>query len=362
VSAQRVERRYLDLADSIARAGQRERAAHPAPRRWRPGDGFQRGVCFAHAVSLEQGYLSGSAARELGTLQKMGANWISITPFGYLPGLDVPVIYPSAQGGPEEENDESVCETAARARALGMRVWLKPHLWTRGWVGELSFGAGGWNRFFEQYRRLLLHDALLAEREGMDGLVVGHELPTASLRFPERWRALIGEVRRVYSGTLTYGANWEREVTQVGFWDALDLIGVSFYDPLADRPTCDVARLAAGGKRAFAPLRALAARRGKPVVLLEVGYPATTLAPVRPWEEAAGAPDPEAQRACYDALVRALEPEDWVAGAFFWKWFSSDRIGGLHDSSFTPRGKPAQEVMARAFRQWEGRPVRVPAR
>jgi len=90
--------------------------------------------------------------------------------------------------------------------------------------------------------------------------------------------------------------------------------------------------------------------------------PATTLAPVRPWEEADGAPDPEAQRACYDALVRALEPEDWVAGAFFWKWFSSDRIGGPHDSSFTPRGKPAQEVMARAFRQWEGRPVRVPAR
>ena len=116
VSAARVERRYLDLADSLGREGSREPAAHP-PRAWQPGDGFQRGVCFAHAVSLEKGYLSSSAARELAALEKLGANWISITPFGYLPCPDVPVIYPSAHGGPEEENDESVCEAAAMARA-----------------------------------------------------------------------------------------------------------------------------------------------------------------------------------------------------------------------------------------------------
>ena len=98
------------------------------------------------------------------------------------------------------------------------------------------------------------------------------------------------------------------------------------------------------------------------MVLLEAGYPSTSLAAVRPWDEGQGAPDLEAQRACYDALVRALEPADWVAGAYFWKWFSSDRIGGPQDASFTPRGKPAQDVMARAFRDWQDRPVRIPAK
>src|SRR5207244_537871 len=105
-------------------------------------------------------------------------------------------------------------------------------------------------------------------------------------------------------------------------------------------------------KRGLAPLRELSARFGKPVVLLEAGYPATSLAAVRPWEESRSLPDVEAQRACYDALVRALGPEDWVAGAFFWKWFSTDDAGGPNDASFTPRGKPAQEVMARAFHEW----------
>ncbi len=354
-----VERRYHALGDSLARAGRRERTAHSAPRRWRPADGFQRGACFAHSVSLERGYLSADAARELSALQKMGANWVSLTPFGYLPGLDVPEIHPSAQGGPEEENDESVCEAASRARAMGLRVWLKPHLWTRGWVGELQFGPGGWTRFFEQYRRFILHYALLAEREGMDGLVVGHELPSATLRHPESWRRLIAEVRRTYSGTLTYGANWDREVDEVAFWDALDLIGVSFYDPLVAQPTRDVAVLTAGARKGLARLRVIAARSGRPVVLLEAGYASTTMAPVRPWEEDRGAPDVEAQRACYEALVRALEPEDWLAGAFFWKWFSSPATGGPRDGSFTPRGKPAQQVMARAFREWNGRPVNV---
>ena len=354
-----VERRYRALADSLALTGRRERGAHPAPRRWQPADGFQRGACFAHSVSLERGYLSADAARELSSLQKMGANWVSLTPFGYLPGLDVPEIHPSAQGGPEEENDESVCEAASRARAMGLRVWLKPHLWTRGWVGELEFGPGGWTRFFEHYRRFILHYALLAEREGMDGLVVGHELPSSTLRHPEPWRRLIAEVRRVYSGTLTYGANWDREVDEVAFWDTLDLIGVSFYDPLAAEPTRDVARLTAGARKGLKRLRAIAARSGRPVVLLEAGYASTAMAPVRPWEEDRGAPDVEAQRACYEALVRALEPEDWVAGAFFWKWFSSPATGGPRDGSFTPRGKPAQQVMARAFREWSGRPVNV---
>jgi len=360
VDPARVERFYLDLADSLARRSAHESDPHPAPRAWRPGDGFQRGVCFAHAVSLERGYASASAGRELEALKRMGANWVSITPFGYLPAPDVPVLYPSAQGGPEEENDESVCEAAARAKALGLRVWLKPHLWTRGWVGELHFTAAGWNQFFEQYRRVALHYALLAQREGMDGFVIGHELPTATLAFPDRWRRLIGEVRRVYEGTLTYGANWNREVESIPFWDALDVIGVSYYVPFTDEPTRSAAVLEAGARKSLEPLRAVAVRARKPVVLVELGYPATAAAAVRPWDEDHGALDLEAQRACYDAMVRALEPETWIAGVFWWKWSSAEDSGGAHDPSFTPRGKPAQQVMARAFGEWEGRPVYVP--
>jgi len=266
----------------------------------------------------------------------------------------------SAAGGPEEENDESVCEAGARARALGMHVWLKPQLWTRGWVGELQFTPSGWNRFFDRYRAMTLHYALLAQREGFDGLLVGHELVTATLQFPDRWRALIADTRRIYTGTLSYGANWGDEVNGITFWDALDLVSVSFYTPLADKPTRSSGTLEAGATRALKDLRAVGARWHRPVLLSEIGYAPTAGAPVRPGEEREGPIDLEAQRACYDAVVRALEPELWVAGAMWWKWFSSPDMGGPADASFSPRGKPAEAVMNRAFSEWQGRPVRVP--
>jgi|GEM_PF-171766 len=354
----RVARRYAALADSLARAAGAPPARRPRP--WRPADGFMHGVCLAHAVSLEGGYLSEACARELATLRAMGAAWVSLTPLGYLPGPAVPDIHPSADGGPDEETDEAIAEAAARARALGLRVWLKPHLWTRGWVGELEFGAA-WPRFFERYRWFALHHALLAQREGIDGFVVGHELVTASLRHPDRWRALIGEVRRVYEGTLTYGANWGAEAQGLAFWDALDVVSVSFYDPLARAPTTSQAVLRAGAAKALARLEALAKRTGRPVLIGEVGYAPHPDAPVRPWEEDDGALDLEAQRACYEAFVAAADRPTWLAGALWWKWFSNDRIGGARDGSFTPRGKPAEEVLRRALAGWQGRPV-VPPR
>ncbi len=353
----RVGARYQMLADSLAHRGQRALTLQ-RPRPWRPADGFQRGVCLAHSVSLEHGYLSAECARELAGLQHMGADWISITPFGYVPSPNTPEIFPSSDGGPDEESDESVVECAARARAIGQRVWLKPHLWTRGWVGDLDFTPQGWKQFFERYREFILHWALLAERERIDGLFVGHELVSSTRAYPLQWRALIAEVRRVYTGTISYGANWD-EVQRIDFWDAVDLIGVSFYFPLAERPTREPAVLRAGAARALATLKPIARRFGRPVLLAEVGYAPMTGAAVRPWEEGGPPPDLETQQACYAAVVEALGPEEWVAGAFWWKWFTSSASGGPSDASFTPRGKPAQAVLEHALRDWQGRPVRV---
>lgn len=360
VTGAAISRRYAALADSLARVGQGV-APIRRPEPWRPSDGFMSGVCLAHSVSLDRGYLSASCARELARLHGLGAEWVSLTPFGYLPDPHTPEIAPSAEGGPDEETDEAIAEAAGRAHALGMKVWLSPHLWTRGWVGDLDFGPGGWGRFFERYRMFVLHYAVLAEREGMDGLVVGHELESATLGHPERWRALIGEVRRVYSGTLSYDANWGDEVQGVAFWDALDLIGVSFYPPLATEPTRSVRRLEEGAAGALGRLRAVGLRWHRPVLLSEVGYAPFPGAPVHPWEERRTPhPDLETQRACYEALVRALDGEDWVAGAFFWKWFTSPAVGGPHDSGYSPRGKPAEAVVRRAFGDWARRRVHVP--
>ena len=356
VPAATVERRYRALADSIARVGRRRAAGrHLDP--WRPAQGFQRGVCVAHEEGVDRGYLSAACARELARIRDAGADWVALTPFASLADSRVPVLGNSTDAGPDGESDEAVCEAAARAHALGLRVWLKPQVWTRGWEGALAFGPAGWRQFFDAYDEILLHWAILAEREGLDGLFVGHELASSTAADPERWRTLIGRARHVYAGPLTYDANWD-EVARVPFWDALDLIGVSFYAPLSDRPTRDPARLRAGAAQALTALREVARRTGRPVLIAELGYPPTASAAQRPWDGTAAPNDPELQRLCLEAAIAAMDPHEWLAGAFFWRWGSGPRG---RDDPFDPRGQPAEEVILRALKAWQGRPVRPPA-
>lgn len=357
VRASDVTHRYAAIAAAIAERGA-EALAVSSPRPWTTADRFQRGVCLAHFVRMQEGYVSRSAASELVALRERGADWVSLTPFGYLRSLQSPEIASSSMGGPDEETDESIVECAGRARALGMRVWLKPHLWSRGWIGELAFTDRDWERFFEHYREFLLHWAILADRERIDGLFVGHELVSSTRLHGAKWRALIGDVRRVYRGTLTYGANWD-EVGHIDFWDALDLVSVSFYSPIAEQPTRDVRTLRKGVHKALTALREVSVRTQRPVLLSEVGYAPTAAAAMKPWSEGEGAIDLETQRACYEALISGIESDTWIAGVFWWKWFTSPGVGGSTDGSFTPKGKPAEAEMTRALRAWDGRPVRA---
>ena len=354
VTAGAVESRYRSLADSLARAGQA--AAPRTPREpWRPAQGFQRGVCFTHTAGLESGYLSRAAVKQLTRLRDAGADWISLTPFAWPVDGRGPELQNSSDQGPTGESDEAVCEAAARARALGLRVWLKPHVWARGWSGDLRFSSAGWSRFFDAYEEVLVHWALLAEREGLDGLFVGHELASATAADPARWLQMIAGVRRLYGGLVSYAANWD-EAPRVPFWGALDLISVSFYAPLAEKRTRDPKLLRKGADRAVATLAPLAKRHGRPVLIAELGYAPSPDAPLRPWEAPAAANDPEAQRACLVAAIEAMDSPEWIAGAYFWRWGSSD---APHDS-FDPRGRPAESVVTGALRSWQGRPVRVP--
>ncbi|HXS83956.1 MAG TPA: hypothetical protein VN896_14655 [Methylomirabilota bacterium] len=361
VTAVNVERRYKALGDSLARAN---RVPPPAGARapWRPANGFQRGVDLAHAVGLERGYLSAACARELARIKEAGADWVALTPFAWLADPRQPVLGNSTSAGPDGESDEAICEAAAHARALGLRVWLKPHVWTRGWEGELEFGPSAWRQFLDGYDQLVIHWTLIAAREGLDGIFIGHELASATAADPEHWRSLIGRVRKAYAGNVCYCATWD-EAPRVPFWDALDVIAVSFYAPLAEQRTDDPAVLRAGAAKTLGTLRAVARRFGRPVLIAELGYAASVNAAVRPWDDVTrpggveSEDEDEAQRACFEAAIAAMDPYDWLAGVFFWKWGSAPRAG---DDPLDFRGRPAEDEVRGALKGWTGRPVRVP--
>ncbi|MSP59347.1 MAG: glycoside hydrolase [Myxococcales bacterium] len=317
---------------------------------------FQRGVCYAHTWrdGGRDGYGSEASAKTLGRLRALGVEWLSLTPFGFMESPSSTAIEVTQRAG--TESDARLMVEAKRAHALGMKVALKPHLWIhRGeWQGALTWKDDeAYRRWFASYREFVRRYALLAERAGFDLFVIGTELKTATARDPAAWRRLAGEVRAIYRGPITYAANWD-EASGVGFWDALDFIGVQAYMPVTPRRGASVDELRAGWRKIATDLAALSARAGRPIVVTEIGYRATRDAATAPatWPENDPDPrfDPGHQAACYRAALEALWGQPWLAGIYIWKWFTDSR-DEQGPTDFSPAGKQAEGVLGEFYRK-----------
>jgi hypothetical protein len=245
---------------------------------------------------------------------------------------------------------DAVLAAAIRdARALGLAVTVKPHVWVpQTWAGAVAMdGEDAWRRWFGNYGREIERIAALAQEEKADALAIGTELTGTTQR--GEWPALIERLRARYSGPLLYVAHNAEEAEAVGFWDKLDLIGVSLYPPLgadADRP----GRLAAMRAQADR-LDAVAAKTGKAVVIAEIGLRSAQGAAAKPWESAeerAGVPDGELQAAVLADWLAVLD-RPTVRGVLVWRWFTDPRAGGAADTDFTVQGKPAEAVLRCAW-------------
>lgn len=271
---------------------------------------------------------SDAMAETLGELRSEGANWVSYHPYARV-GRDGRV----RSGLDPEKPPDWIVRPIREAHARGLKVMVKPHLayWGRfEWRGAIAFEDPVVRaKFFAEYTTWIRAVAQVT-REA-DAFVVGTELD--GIRdADDEWRAVIREVRAVHPGHLTYAANWDT-YERVGFWDALDCIGIQAYFPLVehDRPPTDD-ELRAGWRARLAPIHALAAKQGKPVVFTELGYDASPRAAKEPW--ASGSGDPALQERLLRVALETVEADPVVTGAFLWKWFPGEaQVGDFRMSS-----------------------------
>lgn len=267
---------------------------------------------------------------ELDRLQALGVNWVAIHPYASIQGDGEVRWKPEALEPGAPAVYLSLPIEAAHARGMG--ILIKPHLAYWGsrfhWRGEIEFEEPAQReRFWQTYRQWILD---LARATGAaDSICVGTELD-GLLASEAEWRALIAELRGVTRAHLTYASNWDR-FEEVGFWDALDVIGVQAYFPLTESEDPSEALLLEGWQAWLARLKRLHLATGKPVVFTELGYDDSLLAARRPWED-----DPRGRRSstnpqvlalqerCLKVAFGVLESESaWLRGAFLWKWFVS---------------------------------------
>jgi len=306
-----------------------------------PPDG-RRGFDFADWTA--NGYLQPSAAASIAEIRDTGATALSIVVTAYQASAGASSI---RIHDPRTPRPDAVRAAIAAARGFGLAVALKPHvdLDDGSWRGRIE--PADPDAWFAAYESFLLEWARLGEAEGVGGLVVGTEL-AGTLRHDARWRRLLDDVRAEFSGELTYAASWD-EAHLVPFWSELDFVGIDFYFPVARRPDASRIEMLAGWQPWLARLERLHRQSGRPVVITEIGYRSVDGAALRPYEFGDdAAPDPAEQADLYWAAIEATGRESWIAGIYFWNWLAAGG-GGADDTDFTPRGKPAVDVLREAW-------------
>ena len=308
-----------------------------------PFPNYPRGANHTfEGFSVDRGYLGVRSDAALTHLAELGANAVALVPYVRALKDQPQALLPLL--GANKENDASVIHAASQAKSLGMAVLLKPQL-EGVWPGHIDMGnEAKWEAFFDHYRQMIRHYAMMAEIHELPALCVGVEMVEAS-RHESFWRDLASELRKLYSGKLVYAANWGEEFERVGFWDAYDAIGLDCYYPLgaSTNPT-DNALLEQAG-RVIAKIDAIGDHYGMPVWLTEVGYASVQQAWLEPYRDRGRTADGgEAQVRCYRALMTAMAQSKRIRGAWWWKWHSDGRTGP-GDRSFSAQDKPAEALL-----------------
>lgn len=298
---------------------------------------FHAGMTFGLFARREPAFITGG----MDEVHGLAANAISIVVPWVTPDVRSMRIAPREDMSPR---DDALRLAIREAHRRGMSVLLMPIVYVDEmeegeWRGTLD--PPDWKAWFAEYGRMILHYARLAAEEHVSILSVGSELCSAESR-REEWLELIGAIRALYAGALTYSSNWDHR-EELSFGEALDYLGMNAYFELSRDPEAPVDELV----RAWRPIQAEVERWrgsvGKPLLLTEVGYPSRHGAAMDPWDyTAAGLPDPEAQERAYRAFLEAWAGAPGLAGVYFYLWWGE---GGPADTGYTPKGKPAEALL-----------------
>ena len=278
-------------------------------------------------------------------------NSISLIPYAFVDVENASVHYNNKRQW-WGERTEGIIASNQLAHEYKMTVMLKPHLWVNHnfYTGNLDFATDSeWKKWEADYEKYILDFAQLAQQEKIEVFCFGTELGNSVAKRPEYWSQLIQKIKKIYTGKLTYAANWD-DFDRVPFWNELDYIGIDAYFPLSDATTPAVADLNEAWQQHILKMEKLQAKTNKKILFTEFGYRNSDQAAKEPWKENQSGINNLAQANAYESLFQTLTQKNWFAGGFAWKWYADAYHKEAKNSiDYTPQEKPALETIKKWY-------------
>lgn len=238
--------------------------------------------------------------------------------------------------------DSELEEFIHYAHSRELRVALKPTVNCRNgtWRAHINFFDEDvpcepkWRNWFKSYTDFQLHYAEIAQKTECEMFIAGCEMVQTERR-EEEWRKLISEIRKVYSGLISYNTDKYQE-HNVKWWDAVDVISSSGYYPIND------------WENQLDRIEKVVREFNKPFFFAECGCMSTENSNLVPndWS-VKGELDLQGQEAWFEAMFKACEKREWINGFAVWDWpgVLYSRSKALKDKGYRIYGKPAEKVI-----------------
>jgi len=297
-------------------------------------------------------------------LHRNNIEWVTLVPWASQSDYDSPSVrHHRGDSLQILRRDSSWLSRLELAHAAGFKVFVKPHVW----IGAPSAGKWrsdifpsteeNWKLWKTSYTDFILRYARIAEQAHAEMFCVGTEFTRLVIEKPVYWKELIQKVRNIYTGKITYAANWYKEYEQLTFWEDLDYIGIQAYFPLVENENPSVEQISKGWNKYLPTLESMHKKHNRQIIFTEMGYKSTSDSAMRPWEWIDYAEENdktlsyETQANCYEAFFNTIWTKEWLKGVHLWQLRSDykEDFSPRNDLDFTPFGKPVEEVIARGF-------------
>jgi len=285
----------------------------------------------------------------------INANFVALNPFAFMRGLDNTKVFFNSDKQWFGETESGIKQYAEEFSNKGIKIMLKPQIWVLNgqYTGFIKMKTEeDWLKLEKSYRTYILNYAKIASQIKADIFCIGVELEQFTVNRPKFWIQLIKDVKKVYSGQLTYAANWD-EYKRVDFWGQLDFIGIDAYFPLSESKSPTVKELEIGWRKYKAEIKSISKKYNKRVLFTEYGYRSVNYTAKEPWDSSKkdNSINHQAQNNALQALHNEFWDESWFAGGFVWKWFLDYKnSGGASNNRFTPQNKPAELLLKKLYK------------
>lgn len=283
-------------------------------------------------------------------LKNSHVNSISIMPYAFVKLEKASVSFNNDRQW-EGEKTAGVIASIQQSHDANFKVMLKPHLWINHgtYTGHLDFETDKeWINWENDYEKYLLHFAEIAQNQNVELLCIGTELGNSIAKRPQYWAKLINNIKKIYSGKLTYAANWD-DFDEVPFWNELDYIGIDAYFPLSKNQTPTVEEMKLGWEKHLLKIEETQKKIGKDILFTEYGYRNSNYCADEPWTETDATENNLGQANAFEALFQTFSEKSWYKGGFAWKWYADDYHKKRKTIDYTPQDKPALKVIEKWY-------------